>query len=265
MRTALLLSGHTRTLDECLPSLVRELIAPLAARGPVECYVSTVADADAKKTELLRGVKELARVEIETVPAQPDCIAELRAAGCTLPATWSRGTAYLGERYPISVHPQAVARQLWHLARVYQFFLSANPVAATPPDLYVRLRPDLEIEAITLPLLPLAPAAAATPWWGRFAGVNDRLAFLGATAAASYFGTYARLPALLKAGHPLHPETLLRTALEQAGCAIDDRLPAIFSTRRPGGQLRAPEITWADVQHLAASLPPSSLAPRPSP
>lgn len=253
MKTALLLSGHTRTLPECLPSLTRELFAPLAALGPVECYFSTVEDADAPKAEVLRGVKHFTRVEIERLPAQPDCIAELRAAGCTLPAEWVRGRPYLGERYPISVHPQAVARQLWHLQRVHRFFLEVQPLTPTH-DLFVRVRPDLEIDALTLPGVP-SPRGAWTPWWGRFGGINDRLALLGAEAAPAYFTAYSKIPSLLKAGHPLHPETLLRTVLAQAGAVIHDRLPALFSTRRPGGELRAPEITWADVQHLATSQP----------
>lgn len=254
MKTAVLISGHTRTLDKCLASQARDIFAPLARLGPVECYCSTVADADSAKTEMLRAVAHFSRVEIEIIPEQPDCIAELRAAGCTLPGSWVKGAPYLGERYPISVHPQAVARQLWQLRRGWQFYESCNPpaIGGEVPECFVRLRPDLEFECLDFGGVP-GPRWAWSPWWGRFDGINDRFALLGAQAAEVYFSAYSQIPDLLKSGHALHPETIMRTVLSRGGIGINDRLLAAFSTRRASGELRAPEISASDLCHLAAA------------
>lgn len=271
MKTAVLLSGHMRSFDRCLPTLHWHVFRHL---GEVDFFVSTVSDADAPKAELLRAKYPQSRVEIEVVPEQPDCVADMRAKGVELPAYWqpppSRGEQrkrdidyyYTHEPYAITVHPQAVLRQLWQLERVWNLFTNTTDRAAY--DCVVRCRPDLWFHGFTLPrwFASAAPRStllvdgreniALTPWWGRFGGVNDRFALLGTDAAVGYFKTYLSVSAYVMVyGCPLHPESLVKASLEAYGASIIDDLQADFSTLRGNGEMRAPEVSAQDLAHVA--------------
>lgn len=252
MKTAVLLSGHMRTFDRCLPTLHWHVFRHF---GTVDFFVSTIDDADAPKAEILREKYPGRFVAIERVKEQPDCIAELRGLGCVLPGTWEKGKPYTHEPYPISVHPQAVARQLWQLNQAWHVFVRAALPASY--DVVIRCRPDLWFHASEHPCpsqpFPVPDTVACTPWWGRFGGINDRFAIMGMSAAAAYFDTYPSIPSLLAAGCPFHPECLIRASLEMEDIEIHDDLRAEFSTLRANGELRPPEISAQDIAHLAAS------------
>ena len=60
-----------------------------------------------------------------------------------------------------------------------QFFSEFS--ALRPPALIIRLRADLWFHSqVKLPRL--LPLEVCTPWWGRYGGVNDRFAVMGALA-----------------------------------------------------------------------------------
>jgi hypothetical protein len=242
MRTAIVFSGHMRTFDRCLPTMDWHIFRHYPA---AHFFVSTVADADALKAQLLVERYGADRVKIDTVPEQPDCVAEMRAAGVNLPAEWHRGQPYSHEPYAISVHPRAVLRQIWQLGRAWTAF--CDDLWAF--DVVIRLRPDLWLHDYTPPR-PVGEAVCLTPWWGRFGGVNDRCAVMGPTAAAAYFGTYAAIPALMAEGCPLHPESLVGASLWAARCVTSAKLQTTFSTLRQNGEMRPPEISWIDVAGL---------------
>jgi hypothetical protein len=254
MKTAVLISGHMRSFDRCLPTLHLHVFRHFP---DTDFFVSTVADDDAPKAQLLRTQYPQARVEIDCVPEQPDCIADLRAKGCQLPDVWQRGQPYMHEPYAISVHPQAVARQLWQLEQCWNLFTTATAGDAAHYDLVIRCRPDLWFQSFAFPeeisdvykkwTDSFADSIALTPWWGRFGGVNDRFAMLGPRIAKHYFTAYSQIPKLLADGFPLHPESLVYGAVRAGGGLIRDHLRADFSTLRTTGELRAPEITAADI------------------
>lgn len=242
MKTVFILTGHMRSFEKCLPTLHWHIARhfPEAA-----WFVSTIDDANAHKAELLKAKYPSALVCIDAVKEQPDCVAEKRAEGCDLPASWSRGEPYTFEPYPISVHPQAVLRQLWQLEQGWKLYQAAGLDA----DCVIRVRPDLYFHSAELrEACDDVPAwRAFTPWWGRFGGINDRFAVLGKQAAHSYFTAYSRLRYLMAEGCPLHPESLLRAALDLDACLINDLLPVEFSTLRENGQMRAPEVAHGDL------------------
>lgn len=284
MKTAILITGHMRTFARVLPTMqwhLRELFAG------ADFFISTIADRDAASAELLRERYPQARVEIVVVPHQP----ELPIPVAPFAQDWTIGRMYGHEPYAISVHPQAILRQLWQLNRAWEHFRTCHEAAkgisvdGIPQgyDTIVRLRPDLwfrsfENRTPTSPrvvdyfkrhpeggAIVLTPTdleyqqkVALTPWWGRFGGINDRFAILGAKAAYAYFTTYSRLPELLAAGCPLHPESLVKASLLQKGCMVDDTLLAEFSklygpeNPKLNGTFRDPEITPIDIAHLGA-------------
>jgi hypothetical protein len=249
MKTAVLISGHMRSFAQCLP----QLNARVFDRFPdADFFVSTVQDADAASIELLQSAFP-GRGQAEVVREQPDCIADLRAKGCQLPTVWEKGKPYMRERYWISVHPQAIARQLWQLEQCWRLFTTA----ARPSEYgtVIRCRPDLWVHSADFSDLPpvIGELDAWTPWWGRFAGTNDRFAVLGMKAAEAYFTTYSQIPTHLAQGGNLHPETLVHASLMAAGCAIHDTLGIVYSTLRTDGVVRPPEIISEDITHLAAS------------
>lgn len=245
MQTAIIISGHMRSFDACLPRLIAHVFSKFDG---AHFYVSTVADEDAHKAKLLVECFGPDRVTISVEESQPDCIDELRAKGCALPGAWERGRAYMRERYPISVHPQAVARQLWQLERAWAMVPEGKHLQ------FVRVRPDLWFHSLDWDVRRWTSTGreVATPWWGRFDGVNDRFAIMGEGAARAYFTTYSQIPEILRDGGDLHPETLIARALIRNNCAAPSELNALFSTRRTNGEIRPPEIITVDIQHLAS-------------
>lgn len=281
MKTAILISGHMRSFERCLPTLhwhvfrhfihppkcgvlVGEEFHPLKqTEGTCDFFVSTEPDADSEKVHLLKERYPDACVVVDLTPqcSDYDLFATAFGTHCR-----SRGFAEEANEhaahapYAISVPVEAVLGQLWRLQRCWDFFVAglgeAGPGSATPAtgyDLIIRCRPDLWMESFAAhaSLFELRRARgeriALTPWWGRFGGVNDRFALLGREAARAYFQTWSNLPALLAAGCPLHPESLIKASLEAGGCEIDDTLDISFSTLRANGERRFPEISAQDI------------------
>lgn len=258
MKTAIILTGHMRSFERCLPTLHWHVFRLFPG---ADFYVSTIKDQNSHKAELLREKYPNARVEIDVVDAQPEIPIPPGRNG------WKPGQFYGHEPYAISVHPQQILRQLWQNQHAWEWFCSKNgstldtennQVRPTENDydLIIRCRPDLWFLSFAPPLSVMdddfgtvGESRAFTPWWGRFGGVNDRFALLGAKAAAGYFNALANLTALMAAGCPLHPESLVKASIEAAGCTVDDRLRAEFSTLREDGTMRPPEAPLADQVH----------------
>lgn len=277
MKTLVLIAAHMRTFSRCLPTqhwhVLRHLPDPTFV-------VFTVKDRDAESAQELRKLYPKARIEIGAVESQP----ELPIPVPPTAADWTVGRMYSHEPYAISVHPQAVLRQLWQLEQGAKWAASIG-INLEDFDLHLRLRPDSWFRDVIMPrrlrkeshfqITParsdevrlggfkldpaIRPDECLTPWWGRFGGINDRLALMGPRAAAAYYGTYSRIPELVAAGCPLHPESLVRASLEAAGCYVDDTLWAMFSKLFPldhpdarlRGTFRDPEILTEDLAHYA--------------
>lgn len=241
MKTAIILTGHMRTFARCLDNLHWFVFRHFP---DADFFVSTIKDANSGSAELLRAKYPKSRVEIEVVDHQPELPIPMKPYA----PDWTLGRMYSHEPYAISVHPQAVLRQLWQLERGWNLVPNPHTYASI-----IRCRPDLWFRSVEYPEHPNGSNMAHVAWWGCFGGVNDRFAFLGTVAAQAYFTTYSRIPKLLADGCPLHPESLVAASLRDAGCNIDDTLRAEFSTLRLDGTFRDPEITLVDIAHLAAS------------
>lgn len=241
MSTAIILSGHMRNFDVCLPTLHWHVFRHYP---DADFYVSTVKDGDVHKVELLRE-KYGDRVKaVDIADGQPDCVDLLAdRLGCE-----NESVVRFADHapYAISVPVQAVLAQLWQLARMWAQidFSEYNNV--------IRCRPDLFFHSFR-PCLAASQALALTPWWGRFGGINDRFAVLGQVAAQAYFGTWMNLPELLSDGCPLHPESLIKAQLERQGCSISPTLRGEFSKVNRAGNLERPwlhEVLPNDAANL---------------
>lgn len=253
MKTAILLSGHMRSFARCLPNQFDHIYRHFP---DADFYVSTVRDEDSSTAELLRARFPKSRVEIEVLDCQP----EIPIPVPPVVADWQAGQnrLYSHEPYAISVHPQAVLRQLWHLNRCWEFFTNHQPAWATHYGRFIRIRPDLYFRSAHDVANAVTDGVARTPWWGRFGGINDRFAIMGHKAAEAYFTTFARLPALLEAGYPLHPERLIYGSLQESHCYIADTLRVefaklIWDRSTHHGSFRDPEISQIDMAHLSAA------------
>ena len=225
MKTNVMISGQMRSFDLCWPNqywmVYRHLDDP-------HFYVSVADDEDAGKAELLWQRFEKARVHIEVVK-QPE-----------LPEP--KNVAFSGPYGPSS-KPQAILRQFWHLNRVWEPFRDIN--AIEDGTIFLRIRPDLWFHFFEqLPTLP--SEFAATPWWSRWGGVNDRIAVLGRAAAQRYFTTFERIDQMLSEGAPLHPESLLAESLWSGGFQVQP-LQAWFSTVRKNGTAIPPDPQAVDI------------------
>jgi hypothetical protein len=243
MKTAIMITGAMRSFDKCLATQHWHIYRHIP---DAEFFVSTVKDADSPKWMALTGLYGADRVHVDVVDAQPDCIAEQRALGVPLPTEWVRGKPYTHEPYAISVHPQAVLRQLWQLQHCFDVF----PVFGGF-ERVIRIRPDLYFHSVSDLVLY---RGGRFPWWGRFGGCNDRFAILSANAAAKYFTTYGAICELLALGCPLHPESLIAAWLETCGITVAHDLACEFSTLRTTGEMRGPEMhTWDLAAYLRGS------------
>ena len=240
MKTAIMITGAMRSFDKCFATQQWHIYRHIP---DAEFFVSTVKDADSPKVQCLIDKYGAGRVHVDVVDEQPDCISEQRALGVPLPTEWVRGKPYMHEPYAISVHPQAVLRQLWQLQRGWEVFPEA-----TDFDAVVRIRPDLYFHSVSG-----SPFGTASrfPWWGRFGGCNDRFATLTPAAARAYFTTYSAVCELLALGCPLHPESLIAARLETCGIEVAHDLACEFSTLRTTGEMRGPEMhTWDLAAYL---------------
>lgn len=235
MKTAILISGQMRSFAQRLPNLhwmvFRHFPDP-------HFFVSAADDADADSAELLRARFEtdgIRRVFIEKVK-QPD----LPEPDATLAAH---------APFAISVPVQAILRQLWALERCWELMARNSQFAVSSGTTFVRCRPDLHFYNTRLPShVPINECHV--PWWGGFGGINDRFAVMGSLAAASYFRTYSRLPKLLDAGCPLHPESLVAGSLampQNYPLVIRKTLLAEFGCTMANGQTRGPEHQHGDI------------------
>lgn len=239
MKTAIILTGAMRSFERCLPNLQWIVFRHFPN---AKFYIATEDDEDAHKADLLKGAT-VRKVK------QPQMIIPI---GC--PTTWTQGMPYMHEPYAISVHPSAVMGQLWMLREGWKLFKEANE----PAELVIRCRPDLWFHSFEVPPMFVdgknfftdgRESIASVPWWGRFGGVNDRFALLGAKAAEHYFTTYDKIPRLISEGAPLHPESLVAASLHDGKASICDDMKAEFSTLRKDGQIRYAEITAIDQWH----------------
>lgn len=250
MTTAIIITGAMRSADKCLPNLHWFVFRHFP---DAKFYIATHDDADAHKTKLYEE-KYPGRVTVKLL-TQPEMIAP---PGC--PTVWNgAGQPYMHEPYAISVPPAAVLGQLWTLRQGWALFEEAGE---PEPTLVIRCRPDLWFHSFVGRHWPARSQTydgvvrqeylAFAPWWGRFGGVNDRFAWLGAEAAKAYFTTYDAIPDLVKRGCPLHPESLVAAALRDGHAHVEDFLQAEFSTLRTDGHFRGPEISAIDMAHARA-------------
>lgn len=139
--------------------------------------------------------------------------------------------------------------QHWGNKKVWDFFCSKSDRNSF--DTIIRIRPDLWIHRFQKPR-NMASNECFAPWWGKFGGINDRLAIMGTVAAANYFNVYSDIDIFLNQGCPFHPETLLNESLRLRNIIINP-LMTEFSTMRMDGSQRWAEIVMSDMAELIAS------------
>ena len=245
MKTAVLYTGHMRTFAQCLPTQYWQVLRHYAPQ--IDFYVSTIRDEDADSWKLLEKLFPASKVFVEVVPEQPHIPLP---KGLPPESSWRDGACFTWEPFAISVPPQAVLRQLWQLNETWKLYKRSGEFGHTT---FLRMRPDTWMQGFVTPHPTNYKARCETPWWGRFGGINDRMAVLGEKAAEAYFTTFERVPDLIASGCPLHPESLVCASLTAAGCPPSHKLKAEFSTLRKNGECRSPEISPIDFVHACMS------------
>jgi hypothetical protein len=274
MSTAILISGQMRTFAQCYPTQRWHVLRHF----PDPHFFITVQDTpDCQSIDLLTAEwgKDRVHPDVRTDPV--------------LEVTQQIHDAYNFAPYANAAPAGQLLMQHWYQNECWKHFKSlsaklSGPAPGEDPrfaplhafcddkfDTIIRIRPDQFFHSFEDPLREttlrfsegqpngsvsmqreINGGEAFTPWWGRFGGVNDRLAILGRRAAKAYFTVYDRIPELLAEYHcPFHPESLVKAALETAGCTIHETLRTEFTTLRQDGNHRAPEIMPWDLAHAA--------------
>lgn len=234
MKTAVLISGQLRTFAKCYPTQKWQIFRHY--EPDIHFFASICDDKQSGDAEVLRYSYE--NVHIETVTDLVD-----------LPDIPAEKGAFAP--YANAASHKKLMLQHWGNKRVWDFFSS---VAATESfDTIIRIRPDLWIHRFQRPIDP-GLNECYCPWWGKFGGVNDRLAIMDFNAATSYFDVYNCVNAMLAEGAPFHPETLLERMLSFKGAVkVKNTLMTEFSTERMDGSRRWAEIQMSDIAELIAS------------
>jgi hypothetical protein len=235
MSTAVIISGQMRTFAQCYPTQRWQIFRHYDP--DIHFFVSCVDDAQASSAELLREHYQNVHIERYTDPVLsviPD------SAGIHAP-------------YANAASHQKLLLQHWANKRAWDFFLdlAQESFKGVFDHNIIRIRPDQYIHRFQKPQDP-GVFQCYCPWWGKFGGVNDRLAIMGFEAGRYYFDTWSNIDKLLAEGCPFHPETLVMESMRLGGVEIRSRLMTSFSTMRLNGQQRWPEITTEDLAELYA-------------
>jgi len=214
MKTAVIYLGQARTFALCWRThywaVLRKLPNPTF-------YCAVEDDEDAESLELLKErfpVVHLRKVKTPDDLPQPSPIFEQHVP--------------YGNSSPTS----RLVRVLWNYREAWKLFEEKEP-KQDPASLIVRMRPDTYYHDFSLPSRFPYPREAYFVWWGRYGGVNDRMAMMGREAAEVFFTAYDRLGATLDAGCSLHGESIMGGNLDLAQVVVKHNLDAWLSFCRP--------------------------------
>lgn len=207
MKTAVLISGEVRTLEQCAPSIERHLLRRL---GDYEIFAHVALDEDAAKLDLLPG------------PITRKLVAQPVLEEANYVHRTGRGV------YGI----QGVIRQLWSLQESMGMVME-HPYGGHQGFTHaVRLRPD------TYFLSDIEDPATwqmgvHIPTFFNFYGLNDRFAFGDFWSMVAYHDRFSHLDEQMARGCIFHPETMLKEHLEHENVPVH-RTAILFDTVRKG-------------------------------
>ncbi len=237
MKTAVLISGQLRTFRKCYLTQRWQIFRHYEPDIHFFASLSGADDASLAESILLEDYNS---IYIESYDDPTDLPNIPTEQGTFAP--YANATSH----YKLML-------QHWGNKKVWDFF--ASSAATESFDVVIRIRPDLWIHRFQPPRTDSSfmSNAVCSPWWGKFGGINDRLAIMGKEAAPIYFGLYDAIPRLLSNGCPFHPETLLAEHLRIADVIVESNLMTEFSTERMDGSRRWAEIVMSDMAELIAS------------
>ncbi len=233
LKTAVLISGQLRTFKKCYPTQKWHVFRHY--EPDIHFFVSYCDDANRDSVQVLLRDYENVNIESYDDPSDLPEIAPDKGAF----APYANATTH-----------DKLMLQHWGNKKVWDFF--ASYAATESFDVIIRIRPDLWIHRFQPPDLEqwqLVHNWVFAPWWGKFGGINDRLAVMGREAAETYFNLYSGIDGLLKHGCPFHPETMLAGWLQMCGVKVNNTLMATFSTDRMDGSRR-----WAQQEQIMDDL-----------
>lgn len=238
MKTAVLISGQLRTFGKCYPTQRFQIFRHYEPDLHFFCSLSGEGGASAAGYILRQDYQN---VHVESYEDPTDLPVIPVESGQFAP-------------YANATSHEKLMLQHWGNKKVWDFFCASADKESF--DVIIRIRPDLWIhrfqQQVGRFLYPPANVAFC-PWWGKFGGVNDRLAVMGCTAASHYFNVYPNIHTLMDMGCPFHPESLVAETMRIGGVHVENNLMTEFSTMRMDGSQRWAEIVMSDIAELIAS------------
>lgn len=212
MKTAVIITGQTRTFRHCWRgqywALYRKLPDP-------SFYVTVEDEPGCEDMELLLERYPADRVHLNFVKTPENLPVPDESYADHVP-------------YMRSSPSERLVRTFFNLHEAYKFYCETKN-KGEPATLIVKMRPDVEFHDFTMPARLPKDNEVFGCWWSRCGGINDRLAFLGRSAAASYFNIYPRLQELLEIGCSLMGEPLSMAGLDADGVVVHHVLLAMIS------------------------------------
>lgn len=233
MSTAVIYTGQARSFRDCYKTqywaLLRHLDNPII-------YACVEDDEQAGHLELLREWFERVYIHRIRTPHDLPCPPDFTAAHTP---------------YPLSTPVDRQTRVFYGVNEAYKFFQKAEAECGYFSDTIIKLRPDLYFRSMKLPVLGIGFNDVVSPWWGRYGGINDRMAFMGRGAAKHFFGVYEKMDALLAAGCPMHGESLTAASCEEGGVKVRHELHAWTAFKRMPGHHQQGNWGFVEPDHNA--------------
>ena len=245
MKICLAVVGLARSLDICLPSIEHNLFRSLAIAPGLRVSRSFTLSHSAKPLNNERTGESLAPT------IEPQILRSERATLLPLETIREESSALFSRALTKGEWLEGSGRNL----RNYLEFLTVlkkagDSLALEDADIFIFIRPDLLVLDRFIPIrgITLSENSIITPRWGKFLGLNDRMAIIPQRFIPEYFSRLDTVEEFLDEHGPLDPEKHLAWALR--GIPSRPSLTTELVRVRAGGV-----IAEKDLERLETSGP----------
>ena len=245
MKIQLAITGLARSLDVCLPTIERNISRWLRLAPGFDVSQSLTLSYSATPLDNERTGEDQAAIP------NPDILRSQVATLFPLEETREESSALFSRALREGEWLEGSGRNL----RNYLEFLTllkkaGNSIDEEDVDVVVFIRPDLLVldKFIPLPSITLSKNSIITPRWGKFLGLNDRMAIIPRRFVPEYFSRIDTVEEFIREQGPFDPEKHLAWALR--GIPSRPSLTTELVRVRVGGV-----IAETDLERLETSGP----------
>lgn len=212
MKVVIAIAGLARSLEVCLPSIDRNISGLLRISPGIDVSQSLTLSHSATPLDNQRTGEDL------PAALDPELLRSRAATLLPLEGIREESSALFSRALRKGEWLEGSGRNL----RNYLEFLTVlkkagESLAEEDGDIIIFIRPDLLVLDRLIPLkgITLSKEEVLTPRWGKFLGLNDRMAIIPRQFLREYFGRIDTVEEFISHHGPLDPEQHLAWALRE--------------------------------------------------